>query len=172
LTRYELADGILRIRGGEIGLSSPDGSPAFMGVRQQGFSADARALVDAEKTAGTAGITAYLNDSYHYDLRVERDADGGVSAAVVKRVHDIEAKSVVPLPPSALVELRIEADMRSYRFSFRTDGGAWTDMGEAATAGLCSEGTRSMNFTGVFFGLFAHDGDGFFRGFSVSCADD
>ena len=54
----------------------------------------------------------------------------------------------------------------SYALSDTTDVNAriaYKQIGSGLNAGLSTEGTRTMTFTGTLFSLFAEDGDGVFE---------
>jgi alpha-N-arabinofuranosidase len=166
LSRYCLADGCLTLCGGAEGLS--DKAPVFMGLRQQSFCIETVAKLRGDLALGTRiGITAFLNESYHYDLALEK-RPSGLHILVNRRIHDFEAFSFeAPLPANTgEFELRISSDMDWYYFSYRS-GKDWQDAGKAMTAGLCAEGTHSGCFTGVYIGLYASGGEARFAGFSL-----
>jgi alpha-N-arabinofuranosidase len=167
LSRYRLEKGRLFLAGGAEGLS--DMKAVFTGVRQQAFRMEAVTAVSAGIAAGgRAGITAYYNDSYHYDLALERGKEG-LAVLVNRRIHDMEA--VTFSAPLAVregdVELRISADTHWYCFAYRLPGGDWRDCGRAMTAGLCTEGTHFKTFTGVYIGLFSTGTTAGFGGFTL-----
>jgi alpha-N-arabinofuranosidase len=166
-SRYSLKKGRLVLRGGPEGLSGM--TPVFTGVRQQSFFIEGVAKISPDIAPGTrAGISAYYNDCYHYDLALER-RDEGLFVLVNRRIHDLEAVPfLVPLPATGEdVELRISADMHWYSFSYRLKGGDWQDCGRGMTAGLCTEGTHTGTFTGVYIGLFSTGGTASFGGFTL-----
>ena len=166
LSRYRPGGGLLVLRGGTESLS--DKSPAFVGVRQQSFFIEGIAKLQGI-TAGTrGGITAFLNESYHYDLALEQRPDS-LYVLVNRRVHDFEAISFqAPLPAgTGEVELRITADMGWYYFSYRSGKGEWQSAGKGMSAGLSIEGTHSGCFTGVYIGLYSSGGESRFSGFSL-----
>jgi len=168
-------------------ISNPFGLPALALRRQQAFACEFSARlsldlfsgggadgcpVDLPVAAGErAGIAAYYNDSYHYEIFVYRAASLGAASAgaasgsgdfplrigLSKRIHDMEAlASSAGIPSgSSYVDFRIRADTEWYRFDWKIDGSGWNELGKGRTAGLCTEGTHHMSFTGVFFGLFA-----------------
>jgi alpha-N-arabinofuranosidase len=170
-SRYHLENGRLRLMGDEKTLSTPGVSPAFVGLRQQSFTIEAITTLSA-LTAGKAGISACYNSNYHYDLGVERATDGSIAIFVNRRVHDLEVEtfraplSMIPSPANELL-LRIITDHQYYSFSYRARGGEWHNAGSALVAGLCTEGTLTMSFTGVFIGLFCSDGIADFASFTM-----
>jgi Beta-xylosidase len=169
ISRYRQGDGLLRLEGNGQGLSTPCGNPVFIGLRQQAFDSEARCSLSLAEAQGRAGISAYYNNDYHYDLYVERDADGGCELVVRKRVHDLEAQTFrQPIAGARELSLRIAANAESYRFSYRLDGAEWIDAGSGLAAGLCTEGTHMMTFTGVYIGLFCERGSASFSGFSIA----
>jgi alpha-N-arabinofuranosidase len=169
---YKQENGRLTILGREKTLSCPGASPSFAGVRQQGFDLEATAVVSLDLEPGTrAGISAYYNHDHHYDLGLERNAEGGCSVVLNKRIYDLEQESrreTGPCPGAGgELQLRITADREWYRFSYRWGNGEWQDCGGGVTAGLCTEVTGSMTFTGVHIGLFSVRGPAHFSAFTV-----
>jgi hypothetical protein len=55
----------------------------------------------------------------------------------------------------AAVDFRIRSDTEWYVFEWKAGGTGWAELGRGKTAGLCTEGTYHMSFTGVLFGVFA-----------------
>lgn len=165
---FDTERGVLRLTGTEKILSSADDSPTFVGVRQKEFEVCATAVLSMDMQAGgVAGITAYYNDSYHYDLFLSKKEDG-YSVCLGKRVHDIEfVEAEQKISEADTVELRIEADKSWYRFSYRVNGGEFQPLGRGMTAGLCTECTHTMTFTGVFLGMFAVETPAEFQDFCV-----
>ena len=58
-------------------------------------------------------------------------------------------------------------DKEFYRFYYSLNGRDYTFLGQGLTAGLCTEITETMTFTGVYIGMFAENGDAEFKEFSV-----
>ena len=166
LSCYRLKDGCINLYAGVQGLS--DKSPVFMGVRQQSFFIESTAKIKTGMQKGTrAGITAFLNEDYHYDLALEKRSDG-LYVIVNRRVHDFEALSFQALLPACEeVELRITADEYFYYFGYNCKDTDWQSAGKAMTAGLCAEGTHSGCFTGVYIGLYSCGGKASFSEFSL-----
>ncbi|GHV57112.1 glycoside hydrolase 43 family protein [Spirochaetia bacterium] len=167
-SRYCLKNGRLLLDGSDETLSGMN--PTFIGIRQPSFIMKAETSISAEPAAGTrTGICAYYNDSYHYEICLERSGEG-LHVLVNKRIHDMEAISFKQLLPNLKgdVELRIQADIGWYYFSYRLPGGEWQDCGGGMTAGLCTEGTHTMTFTGVYIGLFSTGGRASFGGFTLT----
>lgn len=160
-----------RIQGSQETLSDPTGSPAFLGRRQDEMQCRfqvAVKLVGTRQTEtslafGEAGIAAYYNDSYHYEIYITQ-RDACLYVHLRRRIHDMEAEtaSAVILNLGDPVSLRIVADRNRYTFAYRETGKDWKILGSGLTAGLCSEGTHQMSFTGVYLGLYAVEGIGEF----------
>lgn len=147
----------LVLYGTEKTLSCDNDSPTFIGVRQKEFDicATAKMKIDPQNEKEFGGITAYYNDSYHYDLFLTKKEDG-YYVCLGKRVHDIEVvTNQQKIDCQGEVELRIEADKSYYYFSYRCGEGDFIPLGKGMTAGLCTECTHTMTFTGVFIGLYA-----------------
>ena len=145
-----------KLIGKGISLSMPFVSPTFKGVRQEEFRGQFTARVRLEGD-GLAGITAFYTNDHHYDVML-RSQDGQCSVAVRKRLYDMECETAcIPVKgPDAL--LRITMDPDYYSFYCFADG-EWRLLGQGATAGLCTEITRVMTFTGTFLGRFCEYGE-------------
>jgi len=168
--RYILDKDRLRIKGSDKRLSDPNTNPSFMGIRQQAFRIEAETVVSAETLSFVrAGISAYYNDSYHYDLYLEQGGDGTKAVVVNKRIHDLEAETYrTPVKRETEdIRLRISSDLEQYHFAFRAGEEEWQDCGGGLAAGLCTEGTYRMTFTGVYIGLFCSGGEAEFKSFSL-----
>ena len=156
-------------------LSTENATPALLCVPQPGFRI--RCSVQAKLPAARetrCGLTAFYEADYHYDLYVQRR---GASAFVClrKRLHDLEAVvRQLPLPTGCgRVRLCIEADAQQYRFYAQPDGKSEKPLflGTAVPAGLSTEGTLYMSFTGVMLGVFSEEGEGVFGGFLLQNND-
>lgn len=164
------AGGGLWLSGAEEGLSDGTATPAFLGRPQEGFGCffEASLEFEPEREGAEAGVAAYYDDSYHYEAFVTKRS-GSRILCLRKRVHDIIVEvAPQPIADHGPVRLRIAADRERYDFSY-TCGGVSRSLGSGMTAGLCTEGTRRMTFTGVFFGLYCVRGRAFFR--DSSCVD-
>lgn len=147
-------------------------SPTIISFRQPDFHTQVRAELSLKKTdARRAGISAYYNNEYHYDIYVGNDADGKY-IGFYKHLHDMGVE-LVRVPVSAeyeTVEFMIVSDRLKYRFFYRlredgnreTDTEEWTEIGSGLNAGLSTEGTCTMTFTGTLFAVFAENGNGLF----------
>ncbi|MBP3646486.1 MAG: family 43 glycosylhydrolase [Clostridia bacterium] len=148
-----------RIIGKGVGLSMPGVSPAFKGVRQEDFKGAFTARVSLSGD-GLAGITAFYNHDHHYDVILRR-RDGQSFVTVRKRLYDMECETAcVPIDGKS-AQLRITMDKQNYSFFYHTANG-WQLLGQGAAAGLCTEITRTMTFTGVFLGRFCEEGEAAF----------
>ncbi|MCI2049917.1 MAG: glycoside hydrolase family 43 protein [Lachnospiraceae bacterium] len=160
----------LILTGTDVTLNEP-ASPTWIGVRQKDFETvtTVKMTVLRERENMRAGLTAYYNDSYHYEIFLTRE--GGRSAiCLAKHVHDIYAVTArveADLPEGAPVWFRIVSDRDRYAFSFSTDGSSFTVLGTGLAVGLCTEGTRTMTFTGTYLAMFCERGKAAFENFSV-----
>lgn len=105
-----------------------------------------------------------------------------------KHLHDMGVELArIPLPDTAqdtdVLLIRIDTDRENYHFSYAlTDAASaakaaaqihhhednacaltFAEIGYGANAGLSTEGTRTMTFTGTLFSLFCEDGTGVFK---------
>lgn len=65
------------------------------------------------------------------------------------------------------IHLRITSDPLNYDFWYSKDGEHYEKLGGGSTAGLATEGTMYMSFTGTYIGMFAENAEGDFRNFAV-----
>lgn len=168
----------LRLRGTELTLNDQD-SPSFLGIRQWEFSvrAEVRFSVESLQEGGRIGITAFYNEDYHYEIYVTKKS-GRYYICTAKKVHDILAESegmelksceFQSSEPEGLqdITLRIIADRQAYSFCYVDRKGKEWLCGKGMTAGLSTEQTWKMSFTGVMLGMFAENGIGQMKWFSV-----
>lgn len=159
----------LVLRGTEVTLNETD-SPTWLGVRQKDFctvSTVNASLGSRAPQAVRVGVTAFYNDSYHYEIYITKEQDT-FQVCLAKHIHDIFAVTAsARIPRGEDITLRITTDKTYYRFSYSLDGEAFTELGTGLAVGLCTESTKTMTFTGTYIGLFAENGDGVFREFSV-----
>lgn len=171
---YQLCpeDKCLILRGNEVTLSMAD-SPSFVGVRQKEFQVQATVKVRVRNGGEKlrAGLTAYYNKAFHYDIFMEKK-NGSFQVTLGKQLFDVQADvSVCDMGDTDTVYLKIVADKEFYKFYYATDGREYQYLGQGLTAGLCTEVTETMTFTGVYLGMFAEDGEAEFAGFQVQVLD-
>jgi len=141
------------IAGAEV--LSGTSTPAYLARRQQHASFSASTLLQLPEHPGlSAGIAAFQNERYHFYLGVRRDDDewsifleraaGGDPALVTTQTL---------LPGDAgRVELRIEADGRPYKFSYRLPGRAWVTLAGDIDGSILSTEV-AKGFVGSYVGL-------------------
>lgn len=147
---YAFGDG-LTLRGGAATLDEA-ASPAFLGVRQQGFDLRFRAALRLSG-AGTAGATVFHTHEHHYDLCVQRAA-GGLRVSLRRRVVDMLMEQTLLLPDADEVLLQIDAHRLRYDFYAGPDAKRLSFVGSGCTQLLSTE-CMNFTFTGCFFALFA-----------------
>lgn len=57
----------------------------------------------------------------------------------------------------------------TYYFSYALQDKTERFLGDGLAVGLCTEGTRTMTFTGTYIGMFAELGTASFQAFEVKC---
>ena len=65
------------------------------------------------------------------------------------------------------IHFRIIGNPLEYDFWYSEDGKYYEKLGCGSTAGLATEGTMYMSFTGTYIGMFSENAEGHFRNFSV-----
>ncbi|WMJ89056.1 glycoside hydrolase family 43 protein [Anaerocolumna sp. MB42-C2] len=162
----------LILTGTEITLDQVD-SPTWLGIRQKGFETVSTVNVSIPKAIQgmRAGLTAFYNDSYHYEIYLTVEANI-YKVSLAKHIHDIiTVTSSVEIPNGDNIYLRIVSDKTYYRFSYSLDGEHYTEIGTGLVVGLCTESTKTMTFTGTYIGLFAENGQSIFKDFNVLVLD-
>ncbi|MDD3277681.1 MAG: glycoside hydrolase family 43 protein [Lachnospiraceae bacterium] len=156
------------LQGSSVTLSECD-SPTWIGIRQKEFATETSAIVtlNSRENGTKAGITAYYNDSYHYEIYLTREANV-CKVCLAKQIHDMWAVTAcVEIESTEHVVLKITSDPTYYRFSYSLNGTEFTELGSGLTVGLCTEGTRSMTFTGTYLAMFAEHGAASFEQFHM-----
>lgn len=156
------------LKGTNITLSDQD-SPTWIGIRQKEFEVEASARVSllSQDSGMRAGLTAFYNDSYHYEIYLTKEA-GKTKVCLAKHVHDIfVVTDSAEILDDQQVTLMIRADRDNYSFYYRCEGKEEVLLGSGLAAGLCTEGTRTMTFTGTYLAMFAERGEAGFQEFHV-----
>jgi alpha-N-arabinofuranosidase len=145
--------GFLRLRGRPTALDDAD-SPALLGRRQTDLSCVATTELHFDPTheAEEAGLSAFMHEEHHIDLRlVLRD---GRRVVQVRRRHSrLDLIAAEREAPAGAVRLRIDADTWTYRFCVAFGSGGFEPIAEAETTYLSTEFTGG--FTGVYLALYA-----------------
>lgn len=170
--RYCLGGSRITINGGETTLSTPKGRPTMIAIRQPEFCVGAIASMEGVVALGQkSGLTAYYNDSAHYDIFVTGKEDGHY-ICLGKQVGDIDVVSAsAKIDYSGSIRLKVESDREWYTFLYEQDG-QWVTLGKGMTAFLCTEATCTMTYTGVYIGLFSEKGTISFDDFSLKVKEE
>jgi xylan 1,4-beta-xylosidase len=155
----------LTLIGTKVTINEPGTSPTIMSIRQPAFVTTFTAVLEAAKTtAKRAGIAAYYNNDYHYDIYLCSESDQ-TYIGFYKHIHDMGVELLrVPLKTKGNVILKIETDREKYSFSYKEDTDSdFTFVGSGSNAGLSTEGTMTMTFTGTLFSIFAEEGTAVFK---------
>lgn len=161
----------LVLKGTEVTLNEAD-SPTWIGIRQKDFDTETTVrLRPVSRTQGMRiGLTAYYNNDYHYDIYLTRELEQW-KVCLAKHIHDmfaVTACAEIDLPEDGNVWFRIVTDSEYYTFLFSTDGVRYQKLGTGLTVGLCTEGTRTMTFTGTYLAMFAERADAEVDAFDVN----
>lgn len=166
--KYSLTDspGKLTLYPGNESLS--DFAPTWAGIRQQEFDLVAETKL-VHKPAGNstqAGISAFYNKEYYYASYVTKE-NNKAYVVLEKRIHDYSSISDRhEIDYTGEILFRIKTSREWYEFFYNLNG-KWKKLGQGAAAGLCTEGTMSMTFTGVYLGIFASSEKTGFDYFSI-----
>ena len=156
---YRTEKGRVILIGDVDGLSTSRGAPTMIAVRQQAFHAEMQARLNGEVQNGQcAGITAFYNSDYHYDILITKEKDG-FYVCLRKRVADIDVVAARhKINYSGSIRLKIESDEEWYTFSYEAEDG-FVELGRGRATLLCTEITHTMTFTGTYFGIFCENGE-------------
>jgi alpha-N-arabinofuranosidase len=155
---YEFSENKITLHGN--GTTLADKNPTFVGMRQKEFSAKILVRVKLLKE-GSAGLTGYMDEDHHYDLKATRTAYGVyvyANQSVGNIQHTLKKYNFTPDTDEAI--LWIVADRYNYRLFANAD-----ELGTAPTKYLSTE--VAGGFTGVIIGVYAEDTDAEFIGFGA-----
>lgn len=154
----------LLLKGTNLTLDTAGVSPTIVSFRQPEFCTTVLAKLSLkESDAARTGISAYYNNEYHYDIYVGND-ENGKYIGFYKHIHDMGVELVRVAVPEKCenVRFQIVSDREKYRFSYAFDDEAFVEIGSGLNAGLSTEGTCTMTFTGTLYAVFAENGNGKF----------
>ncbi len=156
---YRPEKGRVLLIGGEDGLSTPRGTPTMIAARQQAFSMEAVARLEGDICPGQhAGLTAFYNSDYHYDIFITKEADCHY-VCLRKRVADIDViVARQPIRYTGAIRFKLISDTEWYTFYYESNG-TFVELGRGKTALLCTEITHTMTFTGTYWGIFTENGE-------------
>lgn len=163
----------LTLKGTEKTLDTAGVSPTIISFRQPDFETEVTVNMSLGETdARRSGLSAYYNNEYHYDIYVGNE-DKVKYIGFYKHIHDmgVELKRIAIPADGKNVELKIVSDRVGYRFLYRfsTDE-EFIEIGSGLNAGLSTEGTCTMTFTGTLYAIFAEMGNGkFLDGIDMKC---
>lgn len=182
---YNSAAGELKLIGTDVTINEPGASPTILSFCQPQFTTTVTTqIVPALTDARRCGMAAYYNNDYHYEIYVGNETpEDGTTVKYIgfyKHIHDMGVELARILLPEHLTEqdrllIKIDTDREKYTFSYalcRNDSinteltaekNTFTEIGSGLNAGLSTEGTRTMTFTGTLFSLFCENGAGVFK---------
>lgn len=169
-SRYCRKNGKLTLTAGTETLA--DYRPTFAGMRQPEFNLVAETTMELSTLSeqGCAGIAAFYSMENYYALSIERESSG-FAAVLRKRVMGMDcAEQRIRLNVKESVRLQIQTGNTDYEF-FVFDQEGRKIVGTGKAAGLCTEGTATMTFTGTYLGLFATDTQATFTYFCMHDKD-
>ena len=145
--------GWLRIKGTLVSLNQ-EGSPAFVGRRQENFKCKVSALMEfsPREEGQEAGLVVRANEKFHYDLVVSK-VNGKrqifLRTTVKGQAHVSGQRNLEDGP----VTLCVHAKEDHYEFLYGVQGKSLQSLGTASTKDLSTE--TAGGFTGVYFGMYA-----------------
>ncbi len=160
---YKLSPAAFDLKAGNKTIDCQEGSPTFVGIRQAEFDEKTQIAVEITEgqTGSQAGLTIYMDANHHYDVYIEKRADGfyacckvtiGPASCVKKEVKISGAKAVV------------KSISAPYGYDFSVCDGDFADGEKSQDIYLAHADSRYLSsevacgFTGVFLGLYAQNG--------------
>lgn len=145
--------GFLRLTGTGTTLDD-EGSPAFVGRRQQHFRVRASTSLEFEPRAEgqEAGLTVRANENNHYDLAVISMGGRRWVLLRTRRAGTTALVNRIPITDGPVI-LSVSAEPDRYDFFVGAGAADRVFVGSAPTAPLASEAAGT--FTGAYFGLYA-----------------
>ena len=155
---YILEKGRIILKGGKDNLSTRLGHPTMIALRQEEFDMAVVAQLEGEIQCGQrAGLTAFYNNDYHYEILITKDKDTH-SVCLRKHVADIDVVvASCPLDYDGSIRLKVVCNDEWYTFFYERNG-EFVELGKGDTSLLCTE-TNGRSFTGTFWGIFSEGGD-------------
>ncbi|HXR66807.1 MAG TPA: glycoside hydrolase family 43 protein [Ktedonobacteraceae bacterium] len=145
--------GCLRLYGSALTLDA-QGSPAFIGRRQQHFACKVRTHLHFAPTRDgeEAGLAVLMNNQHHYEIAFTR-LEGRTQVIVRRRIGDLSALVACEPVNAETLELTIQADADTYTFAYALPGQDAYILATGSTRYLASE--VAGGFTGVYLGMYA-----------------
>lgn len=146
-------DGYLRLKASTISLDKQD-SPTFVGRRQQhnAFMATTLMDIDGLKDGAEAGITTYMINDSHYDLKVVENNGNKLLRLTYRLKNLIHTEKEIPLNTNR-VYLRVEGEFDFYHYYYSIDGQNFEKLARINSRYISTE--TAGGFTGIMLGLFA-----------------
>ena len=131
-----------------------NGSPTFIGVRQQQVNSVYETMLKTENGDGFAGMTIFHTNEHHYDLLACK-TENGYNVRLHRRIVDMEMTSdTVTFKNTESLILKVVADNRNYIFYAGKTADSVTEIGRGCIQLMATE-CMPCTFTGCFAGLFA-----------------
>ncbi|WP_150269214.1 glycoside hydrolase family 43 protein [Paenibacillus tepidiphilus] len=148
--------GWLTLHGQPGSLNDPAVQVAFVGRRQQHFTAECSTMLEWEpaREGEAAGLCIRMNERQHYEIVLTRLDGRDVIAAYLTARGGTRLAAQAPFTGGP-VYLRMAATADEYRLLYSPDGQAWTELACAAAYDLSPQAADGNAFTGVIFGLYA-----------------
>jgi alpha-N-arabinofuranosidase len=145
--------GWLRLYGSALTLDA-QGSPTFVGRRQQHFACRARVHLQftPARDGEEAGVTVLMNNQHHYEIALTR-LEGQLQVIVRRRIGDLSALVARTMVSTDTIELAIQADANAYTFSYALPDQDMHVLATGLARYLSSE--VAGGFTGVYLGMYA-----------------
>lgn len=131
------------------------GSPTFVGKRQKHMECNATIAMELNNCSEDVegGLTAYMTNDYHYDIKARQLKDGKQAVSIHYRLGSLSHNEKEIVIPKGKIYLRVKAEKDFYSFYYSTDNKKFNFLGKMDTRFISSE--TAGGFTGIYFGMFA-----------------
>lgn len=132
------------------------GNVTFVGERQREFDCTAETEIDGKTMSENTrcGLTVYMDERNHYDLAVEKRAEGCLVKGIIT-IGGVEIKMGEINAKVDAISLKITAESQSYQLHAKNAAGEWQQLAGMESKYISTEVCEG--FTGVIIGIFCED---------------
>jgi len=150
--------GFLRLRGGQSPVSR--WGQTLLARRQNVFEFSAETCLEYDPSSfqHLAGLTWRYDETNQFLCALSSGGQKGMGLSVLTMIDGkFERTDEIFLPSGVPVWLGLTVRKGSGRFRYSLDGKVWTGIRPVLDAGILSDESSGMGFTGAFVGMFAVD---------------
>lgn len=149
---YDKKVGSLALKGNEKSLSDAE-RIAWIGRRQKHHVCETTVRMNfpCSQEGEEAGLTIFMNNKHHYEAALTFKA-GKRKLIFNRQIGSLKKVEYEADYPGEQVEIKLEADLDNYKFSYLSEEGTWVNIGQGEVQYLTTEVGGS--FTGNYIALY------------------